>query len=615
MKRKRNIIAVSAVAVLALIGATFAYNSSTGFLTNVFKLGVWQTEMVETFDAPSNWQPCDEVPKTVIGENTGSISAAVRVKYEEYWKLANSASTDHTSELPLVDDENDPIAVVNLDNVNDWILGNDGWYYYKYMLKPNQKTSSFMKSVTLNCKANFAGDNTCVEAEGKVTCTKPENPYDGAKYHVYATIQLISDPSSWPVTPEDKVRLYDVVARQSKGSDLWHSFDYYNYDYNDVFTADFSKDYQYPVHYYQGNVSNNYLTAGGYCWLIVRTTETGGTKVMYAGPLTDGKCMTDRNNMKQSFIRYGNFPSYYSEEYYYHDVYNEYLVPTDYRSGYMYGMKYKEKNYGYSENITIGTNAVWNESLKMYALENTSTGNYNSFYNKRNNKYLFITDPSGRKKVDYIDKWSGSVAYYYTLENGQSIDDYKAAHENENTYSSHAKEIVDSWFEENMKKKYLDKLEDTIYCNDRSSNSSAAYTRWQSSGTFPDGSYKYRLPSLDCASKNDSFTVNETNKGNGKLKYPVGLLTVDELTYISPSKYAQSSFTGMGSWTMTPSRPGGQFYWYSSISTYGHDSTSKDSNGINSGTRCGLRPVMSFKYDTYVSGGMGTYDKPYTLSW
>lgn len=39
----------------------------------------------------------------------------------------------------------------------------------------------------------------------------------------------------------------------------------------------------YPIYYYRGNVDNNNVVFADACWKIVRTTETGGTKLLYSG--------------------------------------------------------------------------------------------------------------------------------------------------------------------------------------------------------------------------------------------------------------------------------------------------------------------------------------------
>ncbi|MCI8569027.1 MAG: hypothetical protein HFJ11_03470, partial [Bacilli bacterium] len=45
------------------------------------------------------------------------------------------------------------------------------------------------------------------------------------------------------------------------------------------------------VYYYYGAAANNNVIFGDYCWKIVRTTDTGGVKLLYNGvPSSDGKC-------------------------------------------------------------------------------------------------------------------------------------------------------------------------------------------------------------------------------------------------------------------------------------------------------------------------------------
>ncbi len=58
-----------------------------------------------------------------------------------------------------------------------------------------------------------------------------------------------------------------------------------------VYTFSSTKDDKYPVHYYRGAVTDNNVKFAGLCWKIVRTTNTGGIKLIYNGsPDTNGKC-------------------------------------------------------------------------------------------------------------------------------------------------------------------------------------------------------------------------------------------------------------------------------------------------------------------------------------
>jgi len=58
-----------------------------------------------------------------------------------------------------------------------------------------------------------------------------------------------------------------------------------------------SKDETYPIVYYRGNISNNHIIYAGFCWQIIRTTDTGGIKVLYAGVPNDGKCNNEKENL------------------------------------------------------------------------------------------------------------------------------------------------------------------------------------------------------------------------------------------------------------------------------------------------------------------------------
>ena len=90
--------------------------------------------------------------------------------------------------------------------------------------------------------------------------------------------------------------LYEMMRDSSISSDegLNSSSKYQNGIYQRYTTA----DDKYPVYYYHGKVNNNVAFAN-FCWKIVRTTELGGTKLIYNGPLAeDGTC----NNTGDSTI-------------------------------------------------------------------------------------------------------------------------------------------------------------------------------------------------------------------------------------------------------------------------------------------------------------------------
>ena len=44
-----------------------------------------------------------------------------------------------------------------------------------------------------------------------------------------------------------------------------------------------TENYDYPIYFYRGDVTDNNVVFGGYCWQMVRTTDTGGVKMVYNG--------------------------------------------------------------------------------------------------------------------------------------------------------------------------------------------------------------------------------------------------------------------------------------------------------------------------------------------
>ncbi len=67
-----------------------------------------------------------------------------------------------------------------------------------------------------------------------------------------------------------------------------------------IYTFSSTKDDAFPVHYYRGAVTDNNVKFGGFCWKIVRTTETGGVKLIYNGsPDANGQCTNTTGDATQ----------------------------------------------------------------------------------------------------------------------------------------------------------------------------------------------------------------------------------------------------------------------------------------------------------------------------
>ncbi len=263
-----------------------------------------------------------------------------------------------------------------------------------------------------------------------------------------------------------------------------------------VYTFSTTKDEKYPVHYYRGTVTDNNVKFAGFCWKIVRTTETGGVKLIYNGsPDSEGKCTNITG-----------------------------------------------------ESTQIGTSA----------------------FNETDNSKEYV---------------------------GYMVN---------NTADSTIKGVIDTWYQTNMTD-YTTRLEDTIWCNDRSLRVESTYIFYGSR----DRVKITHSPSLECVNDTDKFTINDAN-GNGLLTYPVALLTADEIMLAGGSWTLANDnyylYTNQYWWTMSPSN----FYYnhagnldiYSDGELYDYYVSRFE----------GVRPSISLAPGTKITSGDGSMNSPFELS-
>ena len=385
---------------------------------------------------------------------------------------------------------------------------------------------------------------------------------------------------------ENKLTLYQTIEQR------------YNEDktYLGLYTGEESENYKNKVYYYKDNVQDNNVLFAGFCWKIVRTTETGGVKLIYNGTQTGGSC---NNTGTDSQIGTSSFNSSYKSPAY---------------VGYMYNnaYEYSIKSMSSQSNIVFGSSFTYANG--SYSLTGTKTvATWSSGYNTLNsNHYTCLSTGTICTSLYYVYYTSSGYAYYITLTGGKSVDD--ALNEmlyNANTKSSNSSTIktyIDNWYKNNMAS-YTDKLEDTVFCNDRSMSNKT------NNGWYPNGGststslyFKYNnipsTPSLKCTNENDKFTVDSSN-GNGALTYPVGLLTVPEAKL---ANYSSSNYLNNGQyvWLASPD----YFYSLSAIVGMAYSAGLTYGSVNNS---WGVRPSVSLKPGTSISSGDGSYTSPFVI--
>ena len=359
---------------------------------------------------------------------------------------------------------------------------------------------------------------------------------------------------------------------------------------------------QYPIYYFRGAVTNNNVLFAGFCWKIIRTTDTGGIKMIYNGTPTDNQCTNTTGEATQ--IGTSAFNNNYSSS------------PAD--VGYMYGTRYVSffkdmssvtDTYVYGNDVTY--------SNGTYTLKDTMTSSsWSTDYKTLATKYHYtcLSTSATCSSVYYIHYFGNSSRVsYLTLTGGDNIETAKTKMFT-NTTDSKIKTTIDNWYKTNMTS-YTDKLEDTIYCNDRTIISGPLLSKDTSStddNTFAGNTRtETHKPSLDCSNSNDAFTV-DSSIGNGKLTYPVGLITIDEVMYAGGRDLRQNStyylYTNQKWWLGSPD----SFYNFQPYAWFVDSSGSLSSIGALY-NNYGVRPVVSLAPSIEISSGSGTSTDPYIV--
>ena len=194
MKNKKALIAIVAV-LFVVVGATIAYFTNVTTFTNNFTTATYKTTTTETFESPTNWKPGETITKEIVTENEGSIPATVRAKFTGEW--TNTDGTALTA-AELSDIPNDAV-IVNV-NTTDWVKDGE-YYYYKYIINPDDTTSTFLNSVTLNSTVGNA--TACTTTGNKEVCESTNSSIQGKKYTltvIKETIQADAFNTVWNPT-------------------------------------------------------------------------------------------------------------------------------------------------------------------------------------------------------------------------------------------------------------------------------------------------------------------------------------------------------------------------------------------------------------------------------
>ena len=297
-KNKSNIKLLSIVAsvmlLIIVVGASFAYFGTYKENIDKYKINITIDQFAKatfvTKDANLNL----------------SVSKKDMVAYE-----AGTKAAENSANLNVVLTSGNPNVKVTCTY--------DIYYEYDtnssiYGVSPTPVTDSSLKELTLKAVGNPGTNNYAEEKNFNYDTSWTQNPYK----RLIVKGASITDATKNGTTDTWKFNMafYNLDADQNKlaGKTFSGSFyvdkdsiqcDYQNNDNNQtlyqtienrynkdktylgLYTGEGADTYANPVYYYKGNVENNNVLFGGFCWKIVRTTETGGVKIVYNGVQKD----------------------------------------------------------------------------------------------------------------------------------------------------------------------------------------------------------------------------------------------------------------------------------------------------------------------------------------
>ena len=158
---------------------------------------------------------------------------------------------------------------------------------------------------------------------------------------------------------------------------------------------------------------------------------------------------------------------------------------------------------------------------------------------------------------------------------------------------------------------YAKYLANPGFCNDRTLNSGLGYGKEESGYMGRGRLFGDLQPQFRCPRDSDLFTTgyNINNRGNSMLTMPIGLLTMDEVSYAGSAYVDGNNYLSISSswWTMTPSDFNGTY-----ASVFAVTSPAEMFNEFVT-TSLGVRPVINFVNGIKITDGNGTEGRPYLI--
>ena len=365
MERKRLFIILTIISIVILgIGGTLAAFTASAVATNITQIKSGNLTM--TIDGGGNtnasFMPAKCTSEYAIKKKivaTSNNTSGGKVSFSIGMNVATLSDSLKTSTmryaLTTVEDSCTNGLIAN-GNFKSATVGSDIWIvkndydnitqtsnnytktYYLYIWLDEKETQNLSGSISVNMKGT-SSNNPSLTTEANISLGEPGTLY----YEI--------ESSADKYTRID----FSKTSEQDNNNGIYMTKDI---------------DSGIPVYYYRGNVDNRVLFAN-FCWRIVRTTETGGVKLIYDGKPSNGQC---NNTGRNSIIGSSSFNSTYNDAKY---------------VGYMYGSN-------------IDDTANTNDSTIKTAIDNWYKTNMTS-YTTQIEVTVFCNDRSYTKNGSALD--------------------------------------------------------------------------------------------------------------------------------------------------------------------------------------------------------------------
>ena len=367
MKNKKLYITLFAISIIFLgIGGTFAYLTASATVTNITQIKSGNLTM--TIDGGGNENvtlfpaKCTSeyaIKKTIKAstKNTsgGKVSFSVGMNVTVLSDSLKRSTMKYALSTSATSCTDGLIASGNFKTATQgsdiWLIKND---YDNITNTSNTYTKTYYLYIWLDESEteNITSGNISVNMKG----TSSNNP------------NLTTEAGT--VLGEPGTLYYDIMSNADKTTTIDFSKTSVSSNTNGIYMTK-DTDTGIPVYYYRGNVDNHLIFAN-FCWRIIRTTETGGVKLIYDGVPSNGQC---NNTVSDTTIGSSEFNSSYNDAKY---------------AGYMYGSSIDDTAYTNDSAIKTKVDTWYEDNMTSYTsqLEDTVFCNDRSYTVSGSNLYF-----------------------------------------------------------------------------------------------------------------------------------------------------------------------------------------------------------------------------------